>query len=165
MTTHRESGPCVTLPHRPTPGQSHSWVWSPVPGIWSMRSWRLLCTRQSASAGTFTKACKHASSDEPVRTYLHALITYGNNEFCVVDRETDQTKVVCTGIEKAVRFAKHRDEAPVAIQEQRPIKKPAAFAIWMLRWTCTLSFILGMFAFLGRTHDQQAKASQHPHSP
>ncbi len=77
------------------------------------------------------------------------VVPCGNNEFSVVDRETDQTKAVCTGIDKAVRFAKHRDDAPVAVQEQRPIKKHADFATWMLRWTCILSFILGMFAFFG----------------
>lgn len=87
--------------------------------------------------------------DEPVRTYRHTVVPCGNNEFSVVDRQTDQTKAVCTGIDKAVRFAKHRDEAPVAVQKQQQVQKPDRFATFMLRWTCALAFILGMFAFFG----------------
>ncbi|MDU8358020.1 hypothetical protein [Pseudomonas syringae group sp. J309-1] len=77
------------------------------------------------------------------------VVPCGNNEFSVVDRKTDQTKAVCTGIDKAVRFAKRRDEAPVAVQARRPTKKPADFATWMLRWICIVAFCMGMFAFFG----------------
>lgn len=77
------------------------------------------------------------------------VVPCGNNEFSVVDRETDQTKAVCTGVDKAVRFAKHRDEAPVAVQKQQQVQKPDRFATWMLRWTCAIAFCLGMFAFFG----------------
>ncbi|MFK7699673.1 hypothetical protein [Pseudomonas caspiana] len=77
------------------------------------------------------------------------VVPCGNNEFSVVDRETDQTKVVCTGVEKAVRFAKRIDETPASVQKQRQIKKPADFATWVLRWTCTVAFCLGIFAFYG----------------
>ena len=44
-------------PHRQLPGQSQGWVWSSPPGIWPMRSWRILCTRQSASVVQSSKAC------------------------------------------------------------------------------------------------------------
>lgn len=77
------------------------------------------------------------------------VVPCGNNEFSVVDRETDRTKAMCTGIDKAVRFAKRIDETPVAVQKQQKAQKPDRFATFMLRWTCALSFILGMFAFFG----------------
>lgn len=74
------------------------------------------------------------------------VVPCGNNEFSVVDRNTDQTKAVCTGIDKAVRFAKHRDEATA---ETPPAKPPADFGTLMLRWTATVAIILGIFAFYG----------------
>lgn len=84
--------------------------------------------------------------DEPVRALRHVVVSCGNGEFSIVDRTTDRTKAMCTGIEKAVRFAKRCDETPVAVQQA---KKPADFGTLMLYWTATLSVIIGLFAFFG----------------
>lgn len=74
------------------------------------------------------------------------VVPCGNGEFSIVDRASDRTKAMCTGIDKAVRFAKRCEEAPVEVQQPKP---PANFGILMLRWTAVLSAILGMFAFFG----------------
>jgi len=74
------------------------------------------------------------------------VVPCGNGEFSIVDRASDCTKAMCTGIDKAVRFAKRCDEAPVA--EQKP-KPPTDFGTLMLYWTAALSVIIGLFAFFG----------------
>lgn len=85
--------------------------------------------------------------DNPAAAPRFSVVPCGNNEFSVVDRETDQTTAVCTGIDKAVRFAKRRDEAQVpSIPAVNP---PADFGVLMLRWTATFCIIIGLFAFFG----------------
>lgn len=85
--------------------------------------------------------------EEPVRTFRHVVVPCGNGEFSIVDRSTDQTKAMCTGIDKALRFAKCRDEAHVGFQHARPSKPPADFGTMMLRWTATFCMIIAVFAF------------------
>lgn len=84
--------------------------------------------------------------DEPVRTMRHVVVPCGNGEFSIVDRTTDRTKAMCTGIDKAVRFAKRCEEAPVVEQQA---KAPPHFGTLMLYWTAALSVAIGLFAFFG----------------
>ena len=74
------------------------------------------------------------------------VVPCGNGEFSIVDRSSDRTKAMCTGIDKAVRFAKRCDESPVAVQQSKP---QANFGVLMLRWTAFFCLILGLFAFFG----------------
>jgi len=74
------------------------------------------------------------------------VVPCGNGEFSIVDRASDRTKAMCTGIDKAVRFAKRCEEAPVAEQQPKP---PVDFGTLMLYWTAALSVIIGLFAFFG----------------
>jgi len=74
------------------------------------------------------------------------VVPCGNGEFSIVDRASDRTKAMCTGIDKAVRFAKRCDETPLAVQQPKP---PANFAVFMLRWTGFFCVMLGLFAFFG----------------
>jgi len=74
------------------------------------------------------------------------VVPCGNGEFSIVDRASDRTKAMCTGIDKAVRFAKRCDETLAVAQQPKP---PANFGIMMLRWTAVFSAILGLFAFFG----------------
>ena len=74
------------------------------------------------------------------------VVPVGNGEFSIVDRSSDRTKAMCTGIDKAVRFAKRCDELPVAAEQP---KKPADFGTFMLRWTAFFCVMLGLFAFYG----------------
>jgi hypothetical protein len=74
------------------------------------------------------------------------VVPCGNGEFSIVDRASDRTKAMCTGIDKAVRFAKRCEESPVTEQQPKP---PADFGTLMLYWTAALSVIIGLFAFFG----------------
>lgn len=74
------------------------------------------------------------------------VVPCGNGEFSIVDRASDCTKAMCTGIDKAVRFAKRCDEAPIAAVKPKP---PVTFGVFMLRWTAFFCLILGLFAFFG----------------
>jgi hypothetical protein len=88
--------------------------------------------------------------EAPVRTYRHVVVPCGNNEFSVVDRATDQTKVVCTGIAKATRVAQRRDDAPVATQHPAAQLSPIRlFARGLLSWTLLFTGGLLAFAFFG----------------
>lgn len=84
--------------------------------------------------------------DEPVRTLRHVVVSCGNGEFSIVDRTTGRTKAMCTGVDKAVRFAKRCDKTPTVGLKPKP---PTNFGVLMLRWTAFFCVVLGLFAFFG----------------
>ena len=84
--------------------------------------------------------------DEPVRSMRHVVVPCGNGEFSIVDRASDRTKAMCTGVDKAVRFAKRCDETPTVGLKPKP---PTNFGVLMLRWTAFFCVVLGLFAFFG----------------